>query len=147
MFCSAPAIPFQTSPRRERLDSCWIPQGTRYSALIADIPLLMYPLSRSFCSHMASSLLSTAMTIYLVLAVSVFLYGTFYYAYMPVELANIPVIIWVYWCTCIFQFIRWVLSLSRARVKLRLDALIPQLPWLWEVGRRWSRDRWSLVLE
>merc|ERR1712200_307495 len=42
-------------------------------------------------SHMASSLLSTAMTIYLVLAVSVFLYGTFYYAYMPVELANIPV--------------------------------------------------------
>merc|ERR1712116_6075 len=30
-------------------------------------------------------------TMYLVLAVSVFLYGTFYYAYMPVELANIPV--------------------------------------------------------
>ena len=56
------------------------------------MPLLMYPFSRSFCSHMASSLLSTAMTIYLVLAVSVFLYGTFYYAYMPVELANIPVI-------------------------------------------------------
>jgi len=42
-------------------------------------------------SQMASSLLSTAMTMYLVLAVSVFLYGTFYYAYMPVELANIPV--------------------------------------------------------
>jgi len=42
-------------------------------------------------SHMAASLLSTAMTMYLVLAVSVFLYGTFYYAYMPVELANIPV--------------------------------------------------------
>ena len=41
---------------------------------------------------MAASLLSTAMTMYLVLAVSVFLYGTFYYAYMPVELANIPVI-------------------------------------------------------
>ena len=43
-------------------------------------------------SHMAASLLSTAMTMYLVLAVSVFLYGTFYYAYMPAELANIPVI-------------------------------------------------------
>jgi len=42
-------------------------------------------------SHMAASLLSTAMTMYLVLAVSVFLYGTFYYAYMPVKLANIPV--------------------------------------------------------
>jgi len=42
-------------------------------------------------SQMAASLLSTAMTMYLVLAVSVFLYGTFYYAYMPVELANIPV--------------------------------------------------------
>jgi len=42
-------------------------------------------------SNMAASLLSTAMTMYLVLAVSVFLYGTFYYAYMPVELANIPV--------------------------------------------------------
>ena len=41
---------------------------------------------------MVSSLLSTAMTMYLVLAVSVFLYGTFYYAYTPVELANIPVI-------------------------------------------------------
>ena len=46
------------------------------------------------------------MTIYLVLAVSVFLYGTFYYAYMPVELANIPVIIWFYGCIFIFQFIR-----------------------------------------
>jgi len=42
-------------------------------------------------SNMAASLLSTAMTMYLVLAVFVFLYGTFYYAYMPVELANIPV--------------------------------------------------------
>ena len=56
----------------------------------------MYPFSHSLCSHMVSSLLSTAMTMYLVLAVSVFLYGTFYYAYMPVELANIPVILRVY---------------------------------------------------
>ena len=56
----------------------------------------MYPFSHLFCSHMVSSLLSTAMTMYLVLAVSVFLYGTFYYAYMPVELANIPVIVWVF---------------------------------------------------
>ena len=54
---------------------------------------MMYPFSHSLYSHMVSSLLSTAMTMYLVLAVSVFLYGTFYYAYMPVELANIPVII------------------------------------------------------
>ena len=77
-----------------------------YSASIADILSLMYPFSRSSCSQMASSLLSTAMTMYLVLAVSVFLYGTFYYAYMPVELANIPVIIWVYGCHFIFQFIR-----------------------------------------
>ena len=56
----------------------------------------MYPFSHLFCSHMVSSLLSTAMTMYLVLAVSVFLYGTFYYAYMPVELANIPVNVWVH---------------------------------------------------
>jgi len=42
-------------------------------------------------SHMAASLLSTALTMSLVLAVSVFLYGTFYYAYMPVELVNMPV--------------------------------------------------------
>ena len=55
---------------------------------------------------MASSLLSTAMTMYLVLAVSVFLYGTFYYAYMPVELANIPVIIWDHGCHFTYQFIR-----------------------------------------
>jgi len=41
-------------------------------------------------SHMAASLLSTALTMSLVLAVSVFLYGTFYYAYMPVELVNMP---------------------------------------------------------
>ena len=40
---------------------------------------------------MAASLLSTALTMSLVLAVSVFLYGTFYYAYMPVELVNMPV--------------------------------------------------------
>jgi len=42
-------------------------------------------------SHMAASLLSTALTMSLVLAVSVFLYGTFYFAYMPVELVNMPV--------------------------------------------------------
>jgi len=42
-------------------------------------------------SHMVASLLSTALTMSLVLAVSVFLYGTFYYAYMPVELVNMPV--------------------------------------------------------
>ena len=67
-----------------------------YSASIADISLLICPSSRSSCSQMASSLLSTAITMYLVLAVSVFLYGTFYYAYMPVELANIPVFVWVF---------------------------------------------------
>ena len=43
------------------------------------------------CSHMVASLLSTALTMSLVLAVSVFLYGTFYFAYMPVELVNMPV--------------------------------------------------------
>jgi len=42
-------------------------------------------------SHMAASLLSTALTMSLVLSVSVFLYGTFYFAYMPVELVNMPV--------------------------------------------------------
>ena len=47
------------------------------------------------------------MTLYLVLAVSVFLYGTFYYAYMPVELANIPVIQSVVLpCKYNFQIIR-----------------------------------------
>ena len=51
----------------------------------------MYPFSHLFCSHMVSSLLSTAMTMYLVLAVSVFLYGTFYYAYMPVDNHTVPV--------------------------------------------------------
>ena len=40
---------------------------------------------------MVASLLSTALTMSLVLAVSVFLYGTFYFAYMPVELVNMPV--------------------------------------------------------
>jgi len=42
-------------------------------------------------SHMAASFLSTALTMSLILAVSIFLYGTFYYAYMPVELVNMPV--------------------------------------------------------
>merc|ERR1711936_581295 len=35
--------------------------------------------------------LSTALTMSLVLAVAIFLYGTFHYTYMPVELANMPV--------------------------------------------------------
>jgi len=42
-------------------------------------------------SDMMVSLLSTILTVVLVLAVSVFLYGTFYYAYMPVEMHNLPV--------------------------------------------------------
>merc|ERR1719186_1662950 len=40
---------------------------------------------------MVASLLSTALTMSLTLAVAIFLYGTFYYAYMPVELVNMPV--------------------------------------------------------
>ena len=43
------------------------------------------------CSHMASKFFSTALTMSLMLAVAIFLYGTFYYAYMPVELVNMPV--------------------------------------------------------
>ena len=46
---------------------------------------------------MVASLLSTALTMSLVLAVSVFLYGTFYYAYMPVELVNMPVSTFKLW--------------------------------------------------
>jgi len=42
-------------------------------------------------SHMASKFFSTALTMSLMLAVAIFLYGTFYYAYMPVELVNMPV--------------------------------------------------------
>jgi len=42
-------------------------------------------------SHTLASLLSTALTMSLTLAVAIFLYGTFYYAYMPVELVNMPV--------------------------------------------------------
>jgi len=42
-------------------------------------------------SHLLVSLLSTVLTVVLVLAVSVFLYGTFYYAYMPVEMHHLPV--------------------------------------------------------
>jgi len=42
-------------------------------------------------SHTVASLLSTALTMSLTLAVAIFLYGTFYYAYMPVELVNMPV--------------------------------------------------------
>jgi len=41
-------------------------------------------------SHMAAELLSTALTMSLTLAIAIFLYGTFYYAYMPVELVNMP---------------------------------------------------------
>ena len=40
---------------------------------------------------MASKFFSTALTMSLMLAVAIFLYGTFYYAYMPVELVNMPV--------------------------------------------------------
>jgi len=42
-------------------------------------------------SNMVFSLLSTVLTGILVLVVSVFLYGTFYYAYMPLEMHNLPV--------------------------------------------------------
>jgi len=42
-------------------------------------------------SHLLVSFLSTVLTGVLVLAVSVFLYGTFYYAYMPVEMHHLPV--------------------------------------------------------
>merc|ERR1712025_1208381 len=42
-------------------------------------------------SHVLMSLLSTILTCVLVLALSVFLYATFYYAYMPMEMHHIPV--------------------------------------------------------
>merc|ERR1719337_781051 len=42
-------------------------------------------------SQVAASLASTMLTMALVVAVSVFLYGTFYYAYMPTELVDMPV--------------------------------------------------------
>ena len=42
-------------------------------------------------SQVIMSLLSTVLTVILILAVSIFLYGTFYYAYMPVEMHNLPV--------------------------------------------------------
>jgi len=42
-------------------------------------------------SHVVMSLLSTILTCVLVLALSVFLYATFYYAYMPMEMHHIPV--------------------------------------------------------
>jgi len=41
-------------------------------------------------SSVLSSLASTLLTMVLVLAVSVFMYGTFYYAYMPLELQDLP---------------------------------------------------------
>jgi len=42
-------------------------------------------------SHVVMSFLSTILTCVLVLALSVFLYATFYYAYMPMEMHHIPV--------------------------------------------------------
>jgi len=42
-------------------------------------------------SHVLMSFLSTILTCVLVLALSVFLYATFYYAYMPMEMHHIPV--------------------------------------------------------
>jgi len=42
-------------------------------------------------SHVVMSFLSTILTGVLVLALSVFLYATFYYAYMPVEMHHIPI--------------------------------------------------------
>ena len=47
---------------------------------------------------MVAKLLSTALTTALMLAVAIFLYGTFYYAYMPVELVNMPVSTNLYKC-------------------------------------------------
>merc|ERR1712002_359280 len=42
-------------------------------------------------THVLMSFLSTILTGVLVLALSVFLYATFYYAYMPVEMHHIPI--------------------------------------------------------
>jgi len=42
-------------------------------------------------STVLNSFLSTLLTAVLVFAVSVFMYGTFYYAYMPLEINNLPV--------------------------------------------------------
>jgi len=42
-------------------------------------------------ADLINSALSTFLTITLVLALSVFLYGTFYYAYMPVDLRKLPI--------------------------------------------------------
>jgi len=42
-------------------------------------------------ADLVNSALSTFLTITLVLALSVFLYGTFYYAYMPVDLRKLPI--------------------------------------------------------
>ena len=40
---------------------------------------------------LVSSLVSTATTLFLLASVSAFLYATFYYAYMPVEMVDMPV--------------------------------------------------------
>ena len=40
---------------------------------------------------LVSSVVSTATTLFLLASVSAFLYATFYYAYMPVEMVDMPV--------------------------------------------------------
>ena len=42
-------------------------------------------------THLAISALSTILTLVLVFTVAVFLYATFYYAYMPVDLYKMPI--------------------------------------------------------
>ena len=82
----------RTSTTRPRRSCCWTSPG------ICHITFLH--LTEMFLSHMVASLLSTALTMSLVLAVSVFLYGTFYYAYMPEELVNMPVSKLMHGCCC-----------------------------------------------
>jgi len=47
--------------------------------------------AKDISSTMLSSLVSTAITMFLTVSVSVFLYATFYFAYMPVEMVDMPV--------------------------------------------------------
>jgi len=47
--------------------------------------------AKDISSTMLSSLMSTAITMFLTVSVSVFLYATFYFAYMPVEMVDMPV--------------------------------------------------------
>ena len=42
-------------------------------------------------THFAISFVSTILTLVLVLTVAIFLYATFYYAYMPVDLYKMPI--------------------------------------------------------